>query len=324
MSATTDQIRGGLVAVMVGDALGAPYEFYADRNRTYDGKMTLEPRIYNKYTKSFRSGVVGQITDDSEMTMVNWRVIASIGPSESSKDIRKKFIEAYIDWANSDTRMMGKNTRSLFRGIKTQRGYETRALKSGLSSESNGTLMRALPFAHLDRKLGDKLAKISSKLTNDNETTEFVISTYLELVRGLLSGDLKRKNIEKFAKERDIDVDKELDQGFTKSETKGWVRYPLVYLIWCLKNFPLEPESLKNIADDLINHRRGCDSDTILSIVFGVYGSVIGFQNLSNFTWFRKILDKVLECDTLSGGFPRPEKFWANTFYLELEELDGP
>ena len=313
MAFTLDSFRGGFSALMVGDALGAPYEFYADRNRVYAGAMTLEPRIYNRVTKQFRSGVPGQITDDSEMTMATLRVLASGGT-------RENFIEAYLEWANSNTSFLGRNTRSLFKGIKTVRGYESRALKNGLQSESNGTLMRALPFVFFG---GVDAAIENSQLTNDNEMTRLVIGTYVKIVRGLLTKEIDVSQVKQFAKEEGFDIDQPkfvLEGGFRGKE-KGWVAYPLVCLINSLINYPVSVESLPLIANEVINDYRGCDTDTVLSIVYGVFGSSIGHRALVKNEWFRNHLQTTLDCDTSQGQYPREEKFWASTFYGELKEL---
>jgi hypothetical protein len=295
-----------MVGILVGDALGAPYEFYADRKRVYDGEMTLEPRIYNRHTQTFRSGVVGQITDDSEMTIVVARAIAKI--ISKGADPRETFIQGYLRWANSDTRMMGRNTRSLLKGVSTIRGYENRVKKIGLESQSNGPLMRALPFAFLPEELGDELALIATKLTNDNDLVRDTILEYFSLVRNLLDG-IESETIKE-----------ELDAGF-RGKNKGWIRYPLIYLHQSLQTYPLIPESLSKIADDIINNHRGCDSDTVLSIVFGVWCSLIGYKKLVKNQWFRDKLEIVIGVDTSLGGFPRPEIFSAGAFYGELGEI---
>ena len=306
MPITFDNFRGGMVGILVGDALGAPYEFYADRKRVYDGEMTLEPRIYNRHTQTFRSGVVGQITDDSEMTIVVARAIAKI--ISKGADPRETFIQGYLRWANSDTRMMGRNTRSLLKGVSTIRGYENRVKKIGLESQSNGPLMRALPFAFLPEELGNEIALIATKLTNDNDLVRDTILEYLSLVRNLLDGIAPSS------------VEEELDSDF-RGKNKGWIKYPLIYLQQSLQTYPLIPESLPKIADDIINNHRGCDSDTVLSIVFGVWCSAIGYRKLVRSEWFRDKLEIVINADTSSGGFPRPETFSAETFYGELDEI---
>lgn len=310
---TFDNFRGGMVGVIVGDALGAPYEFYADRKRIYSGEMELEPRIYNRYTSSFRSGVVGQITDDSEMTMITARVIASVaGRGTTPRDPRNSFLLAYLEWANNDTRMLGINTRNLFKGVSTVKGYESRVKKFGLESQSNGPLMRALPFAFLPEELGNELAIIATRLTNDNEVAIGTILTYLDLVRNLIQG---------IPITIDDDELYRLEDSEFRGKNKGWIKYPLLFIMQCLQKYPLEPASLPKIAENVINDYRGCDSDTVLSIVFGVYCSVIGHAKLVKYPWFRSKLELILNADTSLGGFPRPEKLWASTFYSELRDI---
>lgn len=153
--------------------------------------------------------------------------------------------------------------------------------------------------------------------------TGLVIGTYVEIVRRLLTKEIEVGQVKQFAKEEGFDVDHPkfaLEGGFRGKE-KGWVAYPLVCLINSLINYPISVESLPLIANEVINDYRGCDTDTVLSIVYGVFGSLIGHRALVKNKWFRKHLQTTLDCDTNQGQYPREEKFWASTFYGELKEL---
>lgn len=318
MPFSLDQFLGGFTTLMLGDALGAPYEFYKDQDRRYTKDITLEPRIYNPYTRDFRSGVSGQITDDSEMTMCVLRSLVNLGT------FRNDLIIAYLDWANSDTKMIGRNTRSLFKGVKTVKGYKNRVEKLELNSESNGTLMRALPYVFVKDSLTEDLSTIDQLLTNKNKTTKLVLRTYITLSKALIVDKLPRSNAKKLAKEIGFDISAyplTSDREGYKGKTKGWIVYPLVFLLNYLEEYPFETSSLETIYEDITVNHRGCDSDTILAIVFGVYGSAIGYKELCKSKWFVKNFQKVLDADTLEGGFPRPEKFWASTFFDELPIL---
>ena len=318
MALGLDDFVGGFSALMLGDALGAPYEFRADSGRKYDGDdpLTLSPRIYNTYRHEFREGVPGQITDDSEMTMVVVRALTSGG-----KDYRTSLLTYILEWANSGTGMMGRNTRNLFKGVKTIKGYEGRAAKSDFKSESNGTLMRALPYVFLEEELSRERSLVDQNLSNKNEMTQKVNAAYIALVREVKVGKVSPLKARKFVKDFGLSLeDYPLDASF-RGKSKGWVVYPLVYLVECLEKYPLSAGSLKKIAEEVIDYHRGCDSDTVLAIVFGAYGVWLGYKALCKDTWFEENFQKVLDADTEEGDFPRPERYWASTFFDELPEM---
>lgn len=306
--------------MFVGDAVGAPYEFRVDRDRVYDGEMLLEPRLFNPYTKKYKSGVVGQVTDDSELTMVVLRAVCAHLKNRRKETYTRIALPLYLEWAQTAP-MMGRNTRSLFKGVKTVKGYEGRASKSTFESESNGTLMRALTFVFFD-----KWSIEDQELTNRNEMTKTVNRIYITLVRGLASGELDRKEVRDYVQNEGLDPDDFPLAGMC-SKNKGWVVYPLVYLVWCLENFPMKASSLKEIAEDIINHRRGCDSDTVLAIVLGAYGVIMGYKKLIKNKWFSEGFQKVLDSGPLceQGGMPRDKVYWPSEFFgmSEKEEKIG-
>lgn len=317
MAFELDDFVGGFSALMLGDALGAPYEFKADSQRRYDGEdpLALPLRIYNRYRHDFRVGVPGQITDDSEMTMAVLRALVS-----DKKDYRTSLLTQFLDWANSGS-MLGRNTRSLFKGVKTIRGYEGRASKSDFKSESNGTLMRALPYVFLQEKFSREKSLMDQNLSNRNEMTQKVNAAYIALVRGVKAKKVSPSKARGFVEDFGLSLeDYPLDASF-RGKSKGWVVYPLVYLVECLEKYPLKTASLKKIAEEVINFHRGCDSDTVLAIVFGAYGVWLGYEKLSCYQWFRENFQKVLDADTEEEGFPRPERYWASTFFDELPEM---
>jgi ADP-ribosyl-[dinitrogen reductase] hydrolase len=110
-----------LMGVFVGDALGAPHE--RRYKAQYTGRIEHRAKIGSRYHPTIELAV-GQGTDDSEMVLALLRCLISHRGYD-----RDKVVLAYMQWANSGGRMLGKNTRQLFVGIKTLRGYEGRIAK---------------------------------------------------------------------------------------------------------------------------------------------------------------------------------------------------
>jgi ADP-ribosylglycohydrolase len=330
-----DSIRGAFIAHALGDALGAPYEFKADAKRKYKGVMELEPRIFNPYTKKFRAGVAGQVTDDTEMTSVmTCSIVETVSRGGPFRDDYPKIaVMNYLRWANPPA-FQGRNTRSLFSRIKTYDGYLKRVEKAEslsptgmIESQSNGPLMRAFPWIFL--RQGKRWMKYDVELTNPHPLVLDVCRSYVRLVRWLLKGGdpdearayLKKKCMTKELKEYLSDPKLHLDLKAKefRGQKKGWVVFPLIYALWTLQRFKMKASSLEKIADDIINHQRGCDSDTVLAITFSIYGAVLGEKELLKSSFVRANLEVMENADLSQGDFPRPDYL---TFVRMRESLE--
>lgn len=114
-----DKIKGMFISAFLGDALGAPHEFYCNRKVKYTGKLEHVPFRTSRFQgKQMLS--IGQVTDDSEMTLTLLQQILD------GKYDKQKVVLSYLEWANSGLWAMGRNTRELFKGIKTFKGYTKR------------------------------------------------------------------------------------------------------------------------------------------------------------------------------------------------------
>ena len=105
-----DRIRGALIAVAVADALGVPHEFWNMRSNVYTGLLYIPPTFRFKRGPT-RTNVVGQYSDDTEMTLANMRSVVKEGTYD-----REEAIKEYMRWTKVE-RAMGRNTRSLLKGI---------------------------------------------------------------------------------------------------------------------------------------------------------------------------------------------------------------
>jgi hypothetical protein len=134
-----DALRGMLWGAAIGDALGAPHEFRTGTPlRKYTGLLEF-PLVRQNQWQGRRVGVVGQVSDDTEMGLALADALAAARRYDSDR-----VVEAYLAWANSKCPFMGRNTRALLHGVKTLRGYRGRYKKVvedrplWASSQSNG------------------------------------------------------------------------------------------------------------------------------------------------------------------------------------------
>jgi len=97
-----DKIRGMLIGVILGDALGVPHEFRYQRNVPYTGKLEHKPHLFFRYQRTLNLAV-GQYSDDGEMTLTLARSLVA----NKGYDVDNT-LQRYIMWANSGTSLMGK------------------------------------------------------------------------------------------------------------------------------------------------------------------------------------------------------------------------
>src|SRR6266496_3416945 len=139
-----DKIKGMLIGLALGDALGAPHEFKYNNSLEYTGKLIHKVRLFDRFHGD-TIFEVGSVTDDTQMTLVLANQMIADGGYN-----RENMILAYEKWA-ATSKMMGKNTRELFKGVKTVKGYQNRYNKKFSAPEnewtqSNGSLMRCSPL----------------------------------------------------------------------------------------------------------------------------------------------------------------------------------
>lgn len=128
VDSVTDRVKGMFVAVLLGDALGAPHELKSNINNVYTGKLEVRSRRYNRYepdpSKRETFGPVGAITDDSEIVsaIADTSALARMTLTLLSSIVRNNgfnrgdVLNSYLTWAASGCKCLGKNTRAILGG----------------------------------------------------------------------------------------------------------------------------------------------------------------------------------------------------------------
>jgi ADP-ribosyl-[dinitrogen reductase] hydrolase len=270
-----NKIKGMLMGLALGDALGAPHEFKY-QNNIYTGELVYVVKLWNRFHGESVIGLAA-VTDDTEMTFTLIRQIL-----KDDGYIRNNIIRAYEDWATT-SKMLGKNTRALFKGIKTVKGYEGRYEKMFSTpqnewTQSNGSLMRCSPlviFNNYDNIITD------CKLTNPHPNNIEVELIYLYILKLLLvTGTLpKIDDLYKYTKSDDIksvldDVKNKVERDIAPKEVRGWAItafYCALYSIYNIENI--------NDAYKYFILKKG-DTDTNAAILGALYGAKLGYTNL--------------------------------------------
>lgn len=268
-----DKILGCLVGCGLGDALGAPFELRGSMDlKDYNGILQYRSKFTNRFTKEEKYNEIGQVTDDTEMTLILARHIA-----EYKTINRSSLILSYIEWAKN-SHNMGRNTRFLFKNIKTVKGVDKRREKLESNNESNGALMRCSILALIP--IEDAL--IDCRITNPNNTCLLANEIYLTVARMIISGNNKidiREYLERY-KNPDSKIHIAIKQALNgevrdvRGKTKGWCVHGLYCALYSLFNF----ENFKDAIDSVI--KLGGDTDTNGAICGALLGWYYGFERL--------------------------------------------
>jgi ADP-ribosylglycohydrolase len=155
------RIRGALLGLAVGDALGAPFEGMAPSETSRlvgDGQVEM--------SGGGRGWEPGEWTDDTAMTLLLAESIAERGLLDTADLARR-----YIAWADSGPKGIGSITRGALQGAKDEN--DTRAKAKALHDQAgltagNGTVMRATPIglAAESREQAAQAARDDASLTH--------------------------------------------------------------------------------------------------------------------------------------------------------------
>jgi ADP-ribosylglycohydrolase len=276
--ATKDKILGMLYGHAIGDSLGHPHEFRTSIPlREYTGYLIHRPQRLVPH-QGYKYGVVGQNTDDSQMT-----ICIAYSLIEDGAYIKNNVVRRYMEWANC-TSALGVNTRKLLKGIKTIRGYEnryTKALNAGEldDNQSNGSLMRCCPFACLPEGASEEISDCN--ITNPNDVNRECSRIYVTALRMLLGYtadevlDYIRETMSDALRPVMRDVDDRLKRDVKCN--KGWVVHAFYCFLLALR-LVSENGSYEDTIDAIV--RLGGDTDTNAAIAGAAVGILLGKKRM--------------------------------------------
>lgn len=316
-----DKITGMIFGCLLGDSLGAPFEFHT--TKTYTGKMDCIERT-SRFGGDKKIGVAGQITDDSEMMMA-----LAYSILKNNKYDREEAIKQYLLWANSRCNFMGKNTRNLFNGVKTIKGYESRYNKIYTNdnkeewSQSNGCLMRSCPLALLKDDDYIKFVKEDCCLTNPSLICVESVCVYITLLKNLLNGASRKKAFTESIKHatQKIVLDA-INDGIKRKERnvkeqKGWVLHALYCVFYSLSG---NCESFSESINEIIY--LGGDTDTNGAICGAPLGIYFGYKNMfENDKDTQENINIIINCDVEKGGMKRPVEYTTKNINKLIKDL---
>ena len=274
----------GIMGLIVGDALGVPYEF-----KQRDTFNCTEMTGYGTYHQP-----PGTWSDDSSMTLAT---LISLDDNEGKivpEDIMKKFVKWYFFKAftpHGEVFDIGNTTRNALISYKLNVPVEKCGGKE-ITDNGNGSLMRILPLAFVKHYTED--IEAVSALTHAHEISKTACVIYVDIAGSLICGKTKEyavefsqriTNLEEFKRLADI---KKLDR--TEIKSTGYVVDTLEAALWCLLN----TDNYKDCVLTAVN--LGGDTDTIAAVAGGLAGILYGVGGEKGIPeeWINKIAKKDL------------------------------
>lgn len=318
-----DKLRGAILGLSTGDALGASYEL---RNAfplsDYNGNI-YQPIKWQPRYKPVEYSVIGSVTDDTTMTIaLYWSII------KNQNWVRDDVIKSYMDWANSGIKYLGKNTRALLHGIKTIKGYNDRYNRIDLSNiQSNGSLMRAFPlfllFSYLPEDQAYHRALDDTNLTNPNPVNRDATLIYLTILRYIQQGTSSQEALPELVKMvqtepiRDAIINAAVGLTRDVKTNKGWVAHPIYFIIQAWMQADLG-KSYSEIINWII--LQGGDTDTNAAIAGSILGFYYGEQKLLEDPVTSENIKIVLNADTTQGTLAIDIKYHPVSILESLKE----
>lgn len=299
-----DRIKGGILGVIVGDALGLPVQF-----------LTREEVLKNPITGMRGYGSfnypAGTWSDDGSLTLctVESLTLAGYNLYDLSERFLKWFDSGYLT-PFDESFDIGRTTAEAMTRLK--RG--TTPLEAGSKDEhsnGNGSLMRILPAALYFSELPDeefiqKLTEISG-VTHGHPRSQLGCALYGLFVKALLLGEdpsqayetVRKKTLESVkgtilknelpAYQRILDGSL-MNLSEEEINSSGYVVDTLEASIWCL----LQSSDFKGALLKAVN--LGEDTDTVGAVTGGLAGVYYGYTDIPT-EWMNELIkkDQILE-----------------------------
>lgn len=339
-----DKIKGMILGHALGDVLGGPVEFPPFPH--YNGNVQ---NPIQRYTRNYgiQKSSVGQITDDTEMTIA---LIQAIGKGYTKENA----ILEYMNWANNkydlsipgNSPFMGENTRKLFiigkKSKPSMKLYNSRFQKRFINdkekenAKSNGALMRAYPLVFCTCK--EIIEDVF--ITNPSKFVLHIVELYILAIRLALQGENKEK-IKKlvYRKIKYDDIKIAFENACTNTFRnvtikRGYILHAFYCAFWGLFNF----NDYKTAIDAIITlgHTEGekakiaipgkwkkneiilGDTDTNAAITGALLGAYYGLKSMCSDEITKNNIDTMLDCDPNKGDIKRPTRYIMNTYNFKL------
>lgn len=283
-------LKGMLLGLATGDALGVPVEF--ESRMRLRSEPVKDMRAFGSWHQP-----AGTWSDDTSLTIAAMESIARLGKIDY-QDIMENFLRWYEQDAFTATGErfdIGNTTYAAIMRFKQKFSPPTQCGLTDESSNGNGSLMRILPatlylYGKHGKIAGDELKIVHefSAMTHGHMISRMACGIYSLIAAKLLDG----KNIsEAFACGMEeaktfygsdatfANFNKLTDKNFAalpedKISSSGYVVSTLEAALWCLLN----TADYKSLALKAVN--LGGDTDTTAAVAGGLAGIIYGVESI--------------------------------------------
>jgi ADP-ribosyl-[dinitrogen reductase] hydrolase len=190
MPTREQRIEGGIIGLLVGDALGVPYEFKSPSQLPADADVEFEPPA--GFRRSHAGVPAGTWSDDGAQALCLLESLLERGEFDP-----QDFGRRMLDWLDKghlavDGRVfdVGIQTSLALRGMRSG-GFHLPPTSTDASTNGNGALMRVLPLALWSRGSDAELlhhARLSSRVTHPHLRSQLCCGLYCLWIRRELAG----------------------------------------------------------------------------------------------------------------------------------------
>lgn len=302
---TKDKIAGGFYGLLIGDALGVPYEFHmADQLPSYKEIEMMPPKGFQRSHSQVEAGTW---SDDGAQALCLVDSLLSQGTFSL-----EHFSDLLLSWYEDGVWAVGNVVFDV--GIQT--GSALRAYKEGMSprkcgllnpdGKGNGALMRVLPLAlwHEDCKKLVIDAHEQCLITHGHPCNQVCCALYCLVARALLEGSQAHDAIEEGVSVlrqiyRDMpEYEQELEWSI-RPET-SWEGTGTGYVVDCLRSAFMILEQTAGYEESVKRAvLLGNDTDTTACVTGGLTGILYGFRNIPE-RWFSVLKEREKAAELLA------------------------
>jgi len=186
-----ERIRGGILGMLVGDALGVPYEFHDPANLPPREQLEMVPP--ENFRRAHHGTPPGTWSDDGAQALC---LLASLLHNDGLDvgDLGRRFVDWYHHgYMAVDKRVFDIGNATSAALIRIEQGWDpAHAGGTDEQSNGNGALMRVLPLAlwhqGSDGDLVDD-AQAQARVTHGHERSQVCCALYCLWARRVLAGE---------------------------------------------------------------------------------------------------------------------------------------
>ncbi len=303
---TKDQLLGGLYGLLIGDAVGVPYEFHAASELPPWENIEMTPP--DDFVRSHRSVPVGTWSDDGAQALC---LLASL--IECGKLDLPNFADKLCAWyqqglwaVDNDVFDIGIQTRASLDSFLSGAAPEL-AGNTYPNGQGNGALMRVLPLALWHQGSDEELvqnAHTQSLITHGHLVNQVACALYCLWVREVAKeGSMQETHQRAVARLRGIYGESAARDALEssirpddkpKSNGSGYVVETLQSV-----RIAVDEASYERVIKKAIS--LGDDTDTNAAIAGGLYGVRVGLSGIPKH-WY-KLLRGKSEVEKLAGNW---------------------